>query len=281
MINQRIIKAVSYYNKKWGDDISYESLTSKISVFTRKNNLLLLGPVWDDEIIKSRIYQYDMLLMIYNDFLEKSINKLLDKDKILFYEDNYDIGIVYQLKLIYHDLLTLRNLFNQQFEAQLIVISRSVIEKLRVLFVMLIDIEFGKKLIWNTCNYSAKDRYYKLYQPKKIIDKLRDCNDQNFKQLLEILVNERINDMYSFQSSFVHSDIFQLLYYNINSENGINISPLKNASDYILHRSDYMTELFIVTFPVLHIKLNANNDDILFKHFILSYYDAYVKDMYK
>jgi len=280
MIKKRIHNAVNNYNKTWDNDISYDSLTTKISEFVRENNLLLLDPVWEDEDIDYRIYQYDMILMIYNDLLKVSTAALLDKETKLFYEDNYDIGIVYQLKLIYHDLLTLRNLFNQQFEAQFIVISRSVIEKIRILFVVLTDIEFGKKIILNTCNYTSKERYYKLYKPQKIIEKIRDCDDEDLKELIKTLVDPRINDLYSLQSTFVHSDIFELIKYNLNSEKGINISPLKNASKYILARSDYMTELFILMFPAIQIKLSSNKDNRQLGKFIISYYEAYVKDMY-
>ena len=281
MIKNRIQKAIKHYNETFSKDISYESLTAKISDFKKDNSRLLLDTIWDDEDIEFRIYQYDMILMIYNELLNVSTNALLNKDIKLFYEDNYDIGIIYQLKLIYHDLLTLRNLFNQQFEAQFLVISRSVIEKLRILFLVLGNIEFGKKIIWNTCNYSSKDRYYKLYKQKKIIEKLRECDDQKYKNLINILIEEDVNDLYSLQSMFVHSDIFELIKYNIHKEKGINISPLKNASSYILARSDYMTEMFIILFPAINYKLSSIKENLIYGKFIPSYYIAYIDDMYK
>lgn len=239
-MSYRIKKSIEEYNKSEEDEIQYNSLKSEIETFRNTNNLLNdVG--FSDKEVKQYTLELDLFLMIYNEALEKFNENLFEEKTMVNEISLIDMGFTYEFKLIYHDIITLRKLYSLQFESQFNSVYRTMIEKMRVIILLINDESFAKDLILNEKGHDEKQRYYKVYRNKVVINKLEKCFENRSQKT--ILLHERLDDVYSMLSWFVHSDLYNIIGYSLNEDKGINMSLDKNASEYFLQRIRHLTEL--------------------------------------
>ncbi|MCW7490921.1 hypothetical protein [Leptospira meyeri] len=235
---------------------TYENLEIKdfeedLSSFRHYFQDFLLPSAKKENSFANTIDEIDFLLsqyyLIYSELLTSKQNQEMfqnDTDK-----RNYYSGVLFSVKMIFHDIIIIRNLVIIKYESQLKSVLRNLIEKSRILVLILYDREFAKEFLFNDSNLSEKERYFKLLKPSKIFKRIENNYNNLDQKRNEALKNEPLSlvmakEMYhlfsdnSIQlayddfSKYIHYNDFETIFYHHAEKNRINMSLYQNSSPY-------------------------------------------------
>ena len=122
--------------------------------------------------------------------------------------DYIELGKILLIKEYIHDIIAVREMANLKLENQLANAARALMERSLVIALSMYDKEFCNELFINKNNSSEKERYYMLFRPKKLIERL---NGIEFK--VNLINGTYWEEMYSFFSKYPHNDILEWLKY--------------------------------------------------------------------
>jgi hypothetical protein len=204
-----------------------------------------------DKLSKNIIDELDFLIsqyyLIYNEIL-------ISKEKIKIFHNEYDDrnytnGILFYIKMLFHDIITSRNLIIFKYESQLKSTLRNLMEKSRILVLLLYDVKFAGEFIFNDSNFSVKERYYKLLKPSKILKRIElnyEYIKLNFNKIprnnlitytmaetfYKLFLDRSYEIAYDDFSKFTHYNDFNSIFFHHSNNNRVNMSLYENSSPY-------------------------------------------------
>lgn len=284
-------KSVLKHNEIW-KPISVDTILANVSEFKVQYKNLLSEKKWNDEMLDFYIAELDMILtsfnLLYNNVTKNTLNGNIN-----------NLAIIYILRFIFHDILTIRNLWIARFEFQINYIFRTLLEKIDIVTLLLFDKNFWDYYIKNITKLSNKELYHKFLKPSKIKERIQ----KNYQSILDdeaktwimfaridkdyyrLRLNWRIEEIYSKTSKFIHSNNFQdfINYYAEFHESNLtfNISLLHNSSNNLYNTLSFITEYLLIIFPYLRKSIYSWKDYDIFNLLDYWYIASTFEEKYK
>lgn len=238
-----------------------------------------------DEGMKKLIGYFDFSIANYI-YIYNNLCTALLSGKYCFgnkkYTKDANFSFLLMLKLIIHDLITLRNLSIIGFDAQFHSISRNYVEKMKIFLLCCFDEEFFEVFTGHK-KISDKELYYK-YTREKMMDKriehLVEENpfDPTIIGFTSDMLKNRLNKLFH---PFVHTNNYRQLLEYYGPKIDISINSKKDDSIKV-RVYKYMCEASILS--LIDIILWSRNDTNIrldkYLDSIFDVYQEYVKDYY-
>jgi hypothetical protein len=240
------------------------------------------------------IAYFDVSVILHLTLYDKVIESLLSTGLQVWPTDdeNSNLSVVLLIKLIAHDLISLRNFVAIQFDWQFHALSRNYFEKLKILTLCLVDQDFFNNYTGLT-NISEEDLYRNYTSHKKLDDRLNSVTRKDLApelnkldplfDLCRLLCSDTITAGFERGHIFVHTNNFlQIAKYYL-EDGRINLSPLNNFSLKYSASKALACEMSLLSYIslafYLHIRFKLNNSGIFHKHAV-NIYGQYIKDYY-
>ena len=252
-------------------------------------------PILRNKEIKRIICFFDIIIVSYILTYEYISEEFLKGHVVVGnkkYNSAYNIAFVILMRVITHDLITMRNLVCSGFDAQFHSISRNFIEKSKIFCLCSCDEEFFKNFT-QYIDISDESLYKEFTKNSKMDKRLSDIakkhrlQQKNTLSLAVLLDNKTIRDRIDYLGNpFVHSNNFkQMMKYfleNTNKGKAVNLSILHGTVPLAGNQYKFMCELAYLIFNELPflIRYNKNNVQEEVHWAMLEVYGVYIKYFY-
>lgn len=260
----------------------FQKAIAKISIQLWSDNISkpevkrLLG--FFDSSIANYVLFYDYLR---DDFLRGKIHY---GDKR--YPDIFNLSFILLLRLMIHDIISMRNFVVQRFDAQFHSISRNFIEKCKIFCLCYYDEDFFEhytKYI-DITDEDLYNKYTREGELNKRIHSLAKAHKKNAPVSFAITLDSKIlkKRVEHLCNPFVHTNNYpQLFMYALEDKEKINLSVLHSGSGDDLYMYKYMCEAALLFFSDIFLLTYIDNQllqDCLSQS--LEIYGLYVKEFY-
>lgn len=265
-------------------NISVETIIKNYEKYLVNLNDILFDTPQDKEI-KKLVGYFDFSIANYI-YVYDNLCTGLQSGKYCFgskkYSQDVNFPFLLMLKLLVHDLITLRNLSIIGFDAQFHSISRNFVEKMKIFLLCCFDEEFFEVFTGHK-EISDKELYYK-YTREKMIDKRIEhlVEEKPFDPTIIGFTSDTLkNRLNKLLHPFVHTNNYRQLLEYYGPKIDISINSKKDDGIKV-YTYKYMCEASIL-FLIDIILWSRNDTNIrLDKHLdsIFNVYQEYVKDYY-
>lgn len=293
----RILKnALTNSNKNIGYDIAYHEIEQQYNQFKKEYQELLQKQARNVNEIQNILSYFNITIALYHFLYTRVIDASFNKKMQVWPNKDKDslLAILYLLRLMFHDIITLRNLTNVGFDAQFHSISRNLVEKIKIICLSLSDEEFFD-VYTGIDKISDSELYNRFTKPKKLDNRIKHIAFQNEEKgsilvarndirFCKFLNEEALESRVKLSHSFVHTNNFRQLahYFNENGKYNLSLkhnSPLEGSNAY-----RYMCEFVFLSFSYIDTMLSnsmANLKTYDFEKLYTGIYDQYIKDYYR
>lgn len=252
-------------------------------IFDDLTDILSIPP--DNKSLRKLVGFFDFSIANYV-YIYNRLRLALQSGKYCFgskeYPKDANFSFLLMLKLIIHDLITLRNLSIIGFDAQFHSISRNFVEKMKIFLLCCFDEEFFEVFTGHK-EISDKELYYKYTREKMVDKRIEHLVEENpFDPTIIGFTSDTLkNRLNKLLHPFVHTNNYRQLLEYYGPKIDISINSEKDDGIKV-HMYKYMCEASILS--LIDIILWSRNDTNirLDKHLdsIFNVYQEYMKDYY-
>lgn len=230
-------------NKEEGKDIIlYHDVIFLINDYKEELGSLLI----ENEDKDLNVEEIDFIIVLFCSIYDSWKDFLFSKK---FLDEKLGLTSVLLFKEILGDFISIRNLYVLGLENSQNSISRNLLEKFRILFLINCDLEFREEYIHNKSKLTSKNLYNYYTRPFQIKKRLKNYFKNSKNSLLsmacEALSSERTEQTYSLLSKFTHSNETNFMFKYYLKENKYDVSFSNYRSDYSKARIDYLKEFYV------------------------------------
>lgn len=156
------------------------------------------------------------------DIILDTLIELLFKENSVLLAKNYDKNLQKFLKVVIYDLIDLKIVVNQFIGSQIFAVYRSIIERLELYLLCILDSDFRNYYFQKYNSKDEKIKRYKENKPSRIKNKLKEIQEKykEDKFLANILYFQELHKkMYDFFSEIIHLNEFKNIEEIIDFEN--------------------------------------------------------------